>query len=219
MAPHYPSIQSFYSSSSPMKNPARAATASSSDPTTLQRFPSSFRPKPGDGFTEEEIEAVLSPPSAQWTPTQEYEEVEIGELEPCPKFVTFSGRLVNFYDMVKPSKRPMAAKGCLKLMVADDTGAVTVRIHMNTLPLLPGQANAWQTGPRVVRRYEIPSPSWTDRHCLDCACVSWRASVTCAFNCALVHFHLPGTGAKLSSRDSREGRQWYHVQEAVRAQR
>ena len=80
----------------------------------------------GDGFTRDEIDAVLHPPSAQWTPMQEYEECDIGTLEACPKFVTFMGRIVNFYDMVKPSKRPQAAKGCLKLMVADDTGALTV---------------------------------------------------------------------------------------------
>jgi hypothetical protein len=79
-----------------------------------------------DGFTSEEITDALYPTSAQWTPTAEYDEEFIGTLEPGPKFVTFMGRVVNFYDMVKPSKRPMAAKGCLKLMIADDTGALTV---------------------------------------------------------------------------------------------
>jgi hypothetical protein len=80
----------------------------------------------GDGFTSEELDTVLHPPSAQWAPTQDYEEADIGALEPGPQYVTFTGRVVNLYNMPKSSKKPMAAKGCLKLMVADDTGALTV---------------------------------------------------------------------------------------------
>ncbi|KAF2112935.1 hypothetical protein BDV96DRAFT_497013 [Lophiotrema nucula] len=83
---------------------------------------------PGDGFSSDEVEAVLNPPSAQWTPIHDYDEVHIGALEPGPKYLTFMGRVVNFYDQVKPSKRPEAAQGCLKIMIGDDTGAVTVRL-------------------------------------------------------------------------------------------
>lgn len=72
------------------------------------------------------MDVVLHPTSAQWMPTQEYEEVDIGALEPGPKFVTFMGRIVNLYNMPKPSKREEAARGLLKLTVADDTGALTV---------------------------------------------------------------------------------------------
>jgi hypothetical protein len=56
--------------------------------------------------------------------------VEIGALEPGPKYVTFVGRIVNFYDLAKAGKRPQSAKGCLKLMVGDDTGAVTVSLTL-----------------------------------------------------------------------------------------
>jgi hypothetical protein len=136
MPPQFPSIQSFFSSS-PSKTSSQAGASSPTKSLAEQLFPSSPSQLPssssgvetGDGFTADEIDAVLHPPSAQWTPTQEYEEAAIGSLEPCPKFVTFMGHIVNFYDMVKPSKRPMAAKGCLKLIVADDTGALTVRIR------------------------------------------------------------------------------------------
>ncbi|KAF2190203.1 hypothetical protein K469DRAFT_25482 [Zopfia rhizophila CBS 207.26] len=117
MAPQFPSIQSFFSSS-----PSKSSSSSLPQPA-----PSSGT-EPGDGFTAEEIEAVLHPPSHQWTPTQEYKETDIGAIEPGPKCITFMGRTVNFYDMVTPSKRPLAAKGCLKLIVADDTGALTVRL-------------------------------------------------------------------------------------------
>jgi hypothetical protein len=95
-------------------------------PSTASNEPSSPVTEPGDGFTAEEVDAVLHPPSAQWAPTHDYEEVLIGSLDAGPKFVTFVGRVVNCYDIVKPSKRPLAARGCLKLMVADDTGALTV---------------------------------------------------------------------------------------------
>lgn len=127
MPTQFPSIQSFFSSS-PSKTTDQIPS-SSSRPSTSQLLPSTADTEadPGDGFTEEELAAVLQPSSAQWSPSQDYEEADIGTLEPCPKFVTFTGRIVNFYDMAKPSKKPMAAKGCLKLMVADDTGALTVR--------------------------------------------------------------------------------------------
>ncbi|KAF2659653.1 hypothetical protein K491DRAFT_755187 [Lophiostoma macrostomum CBS 122681] len=140
MPPQSPSIQSFFSSS-PSKSISQAGASSPAKSLAGQLFPSPPSQLPsassgietGDGFTAEEIDAVLHPPSAQWTPTQGYEEADIGRLEPCPKFVTFIGRIVNFYDMVRPSKRPLAAKGCLKLMVADDTGALTVRLwYANT---------------------------------------------------------------------------------------
>jgi hypothetical protein len=38
------------------------------------------------------------------------------------------GRVVNFYNVIKPSKRHKAAQGCIKIMLADDTGVVTVRL-------------------------------------------------------------------------------------------
>ncbi|KAF2742069.1 hypothetical protein M011DRAFT_413337 [Sporormia fimetaria CBS 119925] len=81
-----------------------------------------------DGFTANELDAVLRPTSAQWTPAHDYDEVDIGDLEAGPRFVTVKGRIVNIYNMARPSKRPMAAKGCLKLVMADDTGALTVRL-------------------------------------------------------------------------------------------
>ena len=80
----------------------------------------------GDGFTSEELETVLHPPSAQWAPTQHYEEANIGDLRPCSHPITFTGRVVNVYNRKDASKSERAAKGMLKLMVVDDTGALTV---------------------------------------------------------------------------------------------
>lgn len=112
MAPQDPSIQSFFtpqSSSSPTK-PA-----------------SSFCKRPGDGFTAEEIDAALRPaPSDSWDPPTEYEDCDIASLYAGPKCVTFMGRIVNFFDMSSPSKAPKAAKGCVKMIVKDNTCAITV---------------------------------------------------------------------------------------------
>ncbi|OCK79378.1 hypothetical protein K432DRAFT_299970 [Lepidopterella palustris CBS 459.81] len=111
MAPQFPSIQSFF--------------PTTSSPKTKQ-LPSSSTAEAGDGFTSDEVDVVLHPTiDNSWTPTQDYEEFDIGALNAGPKCVTFMGRIVNSYDQTTPSKRPRAAKGCVKLILADDTGALT----------------------------------------------------------------------------------------------
>jgi hypothetical protein len=115
MAPQFPAIQSFFRSSSPSKTSSSSAT------------------EPGDGFTTEEVDAVLHPLSVQWIPTQDYQEVNIRALEPGPKCVTFMGRIVNLYNMPKSSKSKLAARGLLKLTIADDTGVLSIRLwYANT---------------------------------------------------------------------------------------
>ncbi|KAF2646241.1 hypothetical protein P280DRAFT_502865 [Massarina eburnea CBS 473.64] len=103
--------------------------------TSIQSFFSSSSPTksiPGDGFTPEEM--VLSTNTSDWIPTLEYEEVTIGYLEPGPGNITFMGRIVNFYNMPKPSKRPKSAQGCVRIMLADDTGTMTVRLWHANIP-------------------------------------------------------------------------------------
>ena len=60
-----------------------------------------------------------------------YEDAFIGSLSPGPGCIALLGRIVNFFNLPTPSKMPQAAKGCLKLIVKDDTGAMAVR----TLPI------------------------------------------------------------------------------------
>jgi hypothetical protein len=38
------------------------------------------------------------------------------------------GRIVNFYNVSRPSKQHKAAQGCLKIQLADNTGILTVRL-------------------------------------------------------------------------------------------
>lgn len=110
MSPHQnPSIQSFFT------KPANPPTA------------------PGDGFTPQEVDAVLHPAiDESWLPAQDYEECDIASLIPGPRCVTFQGRIANFYDQQTASKRPQAAKGCCKVVVKDDSGALTVQFDVST---------------------------------------------------------------------------------------
>lgn len=86
--------------------------------------------KPGDGFNEAEVEAVLHPTVAEnWLPSQEYDELEIASLIPGPRRVVFKGRIANFHHQATTSKRPRAAKGCVKIIVKDNTGAIMVSIR------------------------------------------------------------------------------------------
>ena len=74
-----------------------------------------------DGFTSSEVEAALNPCMHKWQPRTTYNEVDIGSLVPGPGCVTLMGRVVNFYDQTMNSKSPYAAKGCLKVIVRDDS--------------------------------------------------------------------------------------------------
>lgn len=114
-----PSIQSFYppssSSSSAPSSPNKASGATSNADLA-------------DGFTISELDSVLHPSSAHWTPSREYEDTEIESLVPGPQAVCLTARIVNFFDQQTPSKMPQAARGCIKLIVKDDTAAMTVRL-------------------------------------------------------------------------------------------
>ncbi|CAO2655143.1 Nn.00g102070.m01.CDS01 [Neocucurbitaria sp. VM-36] len=105
--------------------------------SSIQSYFSPSPSKNSDGFTAEEVQSALLPTRASalnaWTPTLDYEEADLGSLEPAPRHLTLMGRIVNFYDTAKPSKSHRAAQGCLRIMLADDTGVLTVRLwYANT---------------------------------------------------------------------------------------
>lgn len=109
----FPSIQSFFSTSNP-----DVREVSSPESQLI-----------GDGFTAEEVDAVLYPTvSKNWCPEQSYDEFEIASLVPGPRCVMFQGRVGNVYDQVVLSKKPRAAKGCLKVVIKDVTGAIAVSL-------------------------------------------------------------------------------------------
>lgn len=83
----------------------------------------------GDGFTEEELQGALRPkPVEAWHPEFEYADREISDLTPGPNAITFMGRVANIFDVTNAPQSPKSAKGCLKLVVKDGGGAITVRL-------------------------------------------------------------------------------------------
>src|ERR1700761_6765408 len=88
----------------------------------------SLLPNEGDGFTAEEVDAVLNPKiNTLWSPERDYEEKDIGYLDAGPHCIQVRGRIVNFSDQARTVKRPKAAKGCVKMVIKDNTGALVVR--------------------------------------------------------------------------------------------
>lgn len=110
MAPQFPSIQSFFKpeSSSPQKFNINEASMI------------------GDGFIVDETEASRKPGLQSWQPRGDYKEVEIQSIFPGPGSVRLVGRVVNLFDQRGLGHMPNSAKGCLRLMVRDDAGAILV---------------------------------------------------------------------------------------------
>ena len=91
---------------------------------------------PGDGFTSSEIEAALHPSLNKWQSRTTYNDTDIRDLVAGPGCVALMGRVVNFHHIATPSNMPKAAKGCLKLTVKDDTGALIVSGFLHCPPLI-----------------------------------------------------------------------------------
>ncbi|KAI9767779.1 MAG: hypothetical protein M1840_005460 [Geoglossum simile] len=105
MAQHWPSIQSFFQPDGTKTRKADVLAC-------------------GDGFTTEEVDAVLHPTGRSWNPRQEYTERNIGDLVPGLGRTTFTGRVVNLFEIQTHSKMPRAAKGFTRVILKDDTGAL-----------------------------------------------------------------------------------------------
>ena len=114
MAPQTPSIRSFFQPEVPLIQNSKRRKL---DETTEDM---------NDGFTPSEIASALQLTLHEWKPNGVYKDMEIGSLIPGPDCVALMGRVVNFYDQVMLSKMPQAAKGCLKVLVKDDTGVLAV---------------------------------------------------------------------------------------------
>lgn len=115
MSHQSPSIQSFFPPQPTVTDPTRSV------------------PSPGqigDGFSGEELTHPVTPKRGQWKPRQVYADYEIGNLVVGPRKVCITGRIVNMYEQQQQQqtgKKPQAAKGQLRLIIKDDTGALMVR--------------------------------------------------------------------------------------------
>lgn len=119
MTRQFPSIQSFF---------GIAQRTSAPNQSTSEVAPPAPSMTPGDGFTKSELYAALHPDITEpLNPGRDYEKSDISSLCPGPKCLSFTGRVSNLFDQTQGSKMPRAAKGCLKLVVKDDSGAITVK--------------------------------------------------------------------------------------------
>ncbi|GKT50364.1 uncharacterized protein ColSpa_10545 [Colletotrichum spaethianum] len=113
------SIQAFYKKELP----------TSSEAASTVRWPLK-----DDGFTQAEIDAGNNPLARPWNPSEDYEEVCIGDIQPGPNRIRFTGRVVNYapalLDSMNTYSRPTH-----QLIVADDTGAIGVRLIPIGIPV------------------------------------------------------------------------------------
>ncbi|GAB7350409.1 hypothetical protein MBLNU459_g1024t2 [Dothideomycetes sp. NU459] len=88
----------------------------------------------GDGFSMEEINAVIRPVVPEsWTPNGGYDDCQIASLIPGQRPVKFMGRIVSLVSSHGSVKVSGAAKGHIKIIVKDDSGALTVVVRKDGL--------------------------------------------------------------------------------------
>lgn len=101
----------------------------------------------GDGFTEPELRSKDSPNSGHWQPQHDYEDVSVGELSPGPRRVSFTARVVNLYHQNVQSKMRHSARGCLKVLVKDDSALILVCVFGQLISVVlansAGKINLW----------------------------------------------------------------------------
>ncbi|KAI9844705.1 MAG: hypothetical protein M1837_005447 [Sclerophora amabilis] len=119
MAPQSLSIQSFFPRVAPRECTITVPGAASAT-----------------GSTGSTVETVDDPKheSAKIRATyQHYPKVQIGELDPGPpRAIALRGRIVNVSEPPSTPRKPQAAKGHLRIILQDDTGALVVRVWFAT---------------------------------------------------------------------------------------
>jgi hypothetical protein len=81
----------------------------------------------GDGFNSKELRDSSSAARMDsWRPEKEYEEECIGNLCGGTRPVLIQGRIVNFFNMSSRASKKGRYAAYWKLIVKDDTGAISV---------------------------------------------------------------------------------------------
>ena len=110
------SIQSFYlPSSSPVK-PVPLPPSSG-----LKDLPSTDS---GDGRSPYQVHRTFA---RSWVPQKDYIKADISTLTPGSQSTKLTARIVNFHEHSPRAKAPYGAQGCIRFILKDDTGAITVR--------------------------------------------------------------------------------------------
>jgi hypothetical protein len=151
MTPTHPSIQSFYKREIRIQN---------------TEAPEAISAKPGDGFTEEELADALDPLNRKWNPEREYEELNITQLVPGPRAVTFCGRIVNLNTVHGRNPKQPKASGWHFLIVKDDSAAISVWFH----PFLHFELLTILLDQIVLCTKPLSSQARPISHFLDCLC-------------------------------------------------
>lgn len=124
MAKSPQSIKSFFE-----PTPLPSQSSRRSDVPIVTTTPASI----GDSSTESQVRNAAKLNPRGWQPRHDYEEVSIGQLAPGPRRVSFTTGVVNLYDQSVNSKMQKSARGCLKVLVKDDSALILV---CRSLPFL-----------------------------------------------------------------------------------
>ena len=148
----------------------------------------------GDGFTSSEIDAALHPALHKWQPRCEYKKIDINGLVPGPGCVNVQGRIVNLYNQPFSSKMPHAARGCLNLIVKDDTGAFRVKRPYRLVKKFTERQSVGQTS---LRQNRLWLASWPPRLHLDPTHLECRFHLPHRSRGFTHYFHLSRKGQLL----------------------
>ncbi|KAA8912487.1 hypothetical protein FN846DRAFT_933308 [Sphaerosporella brunnea] len=99
--------------------------------STIQAF---FPPAPSK--KRRIIEDLPASPAKSWSLPAGivYKQVKIGQIQPGPGRITFTGRVANYREVEKNSKLATAAKILLRMALMDETGSIDIKFWL-TRPL------------------------------------------------------------------------------------
>ncbi|KAK2003190.1 hypothetical protein LX36DRAFT_625427 [Colletotrichum falcatum] len=103
-------------------------------PTSPRIAPADKWPRKDDGFTKEEIDAGHNPLDRPWNPSEDYENVCIGDVQLGPTRIRFTGRIVNYVPAFLDSKKTYS-RPAHQLIITDDTGAIGVSLVPIGIPV------------------------------------------------------------------------------------
>ncbi|KAK7908413.1 hypothetical protein PG985_015716 [Apiospora marii] len=135
MGSAFPSIQSFFQREVRCRNEEGQPTTSG---------------VPRDGFTSSEVDAVLDPLSAPWTPNRLYEKLPIAQLQTGPRNYEIAGRIVN-HSRLMPGQSSQTGDEDIQqyLIVSDGSAGIAVKIFYGKpyhhTPILGQRVTIWST--------------------------------------------------------------------------
>ena len=88
----------------------------------------------GDKSIGSELRSKGAVMPSHWRPQHDYEDVSIGELASGRRRVSFTARVVNLSHRSVHGKMPRQAKGCLNVLVKDDSALILVCLLSSSYP-------------------------------------------------------------------------------------